>query len=155
MWYPNWILKMCKHGPAVASYYHLDQIHTSDHWFHCPASTPPWALLICHFSPGSLCSRRGWASFLEEYFSQLLPQGFCLNWSTEEQQMPTFHFLFISERLLDSTSRSIPLGICPALTPSILQSTVVPGSLQCFPIILEKFVFHLYVYLVHWVINQC
>lgn len=80
MWYPNWILKMCKHGPAVASYYHLDQIHTSDHWFHCPASTPSWALLICHFSPGSLCSRRGWTSFSEEYFSQLLPQGFCLNW---------------------------------------------------------------------------
>lgn len=40
MWYPNWILKMCKHGPPVASYYHLDQIETSDHWFQFSSAYP-------------------------------------------------------------------------------------------------------------------
>lgn len=79
--------------------------------------------------------QQGWARSFSEPFPQFLPQGFWLNWSTEEKQVYAVHFLYLSEGFSDVSSRSEPLGIFSKLTPSILQYVVVLSLLQCLPII--------------------
>lgn len=103
-----------------------------------PPSCPTHLLLLSWV----LLLQGSWASYFSEPFSQFLPQGLCLNWSTEEKQFSTFHSLHLSEAFSDFSSRLILIEISPKLIPSNLQSIVIPSSRQCLLIILAKFVFY-------------
>lgn len=98
MWYPNWILKMCKHGPPVASCYHLDRTEPSDHWVQLASTCPALVPLSRVASPqglsapaqlGFLFFRTRFSTSASRPLPELVPRG--------QDPVPTFDSLCLSE----------------------------------------------------------